>query len=96
MSENSKYREMFVQEALEHVESLNTYLLKLEEEPDIRDHVDVLFRSAHTLKGMAATMDYTQIREMCKAIETIFDKFRQNEEKINKALASVIFEGIDL
>lgn len=96
MSENSKYREMFVQEALEHVDNLNQCLLKLEDEPDVREHVDVLFRSAHTLKGMAATMDYTQIRELCKAIEGIFDKFRQNEEKITKSLASVIFEGIDL
>lgn len=87
---------MFVSEALEHIEMLNTHLLKLEEEPDVREHVDVLFRSAHTLKGMAATMDYTQIREMCKAIESTFDKFRQNEEKITKVLASVIFEGIDL
>ncbi len=87
---------MFVQEALEHVQNLNESLLKLEEEPDILEHVDVMFRSAHTLKGMAATMDYTMMKDMCKAIEEKFDRFRQNDEKITPALASVIFEGIDL
>ncbi|MGI0017424.1 MAG: chemotaxis protein CheA [Nitrosotalea sp.] len=96
MSENSKYREMFVQEALEHVESLNQHLLKFEEEPHVREHVDVLFRSAHTLKGMAATMSYDQIREICKTIEEIFDTFRKGEETITTELGNVIFYGIDL
>ena len=96
MSENSKYRDMFVQEALEHVESLNQHLLKFEEEPTIREHVDVLFRSAHTLKGMAATMSYDQIREICKTIEEIFDKFRKGEETMTPELGNVIFYGIDI
>ena len=95
MSENSKYREMFVQEALEHVESLNQHLLKYEEEPNVKEHVDILFRSAHTLKGMAATMQYDQIREICKAIEGIFDKFRKGETSITVELGNVIFLGID-
>ncbi len=96
MSDNSKYREMFVQEALEHVESLNQHLLKFEEEPNVREHVDVLFRSAHTLKGMAATMGYDQIREICRTIEEIFDKFRQGEKTITPELGNVIFYGIDI
>ena len=96
MSENSKYREMFVQEALEHVESLNQHLLKFEEEPNVKEHVDVLFRSAHTIKGMAATMDYDQIREICITIEEIFDKFRKGEETMTPELGNVIFYGIDI
>ncbi len=96
MSENSKYREMFVQEALEHVESLNQHLLKFEEEPNVKEHVDVLFRSAHTIKGMAATMGYDQIREICITIEEIFDKFRKGEETITPELGNVIFYGIDI
>src|SRR5574337_196007 len=95
MSENSKYREMFVQEALEHVENLNQHLLKYEEEPNVRDHIDILFRSAHTLKGMAATMQYDQIREICKTVEEIFDKFRKEETTITAELGNVLFLGID-
>lgn len=95
MSENSKYREMFVQEALEHVENLNQHLLKYEEEPNVKEHVDILFRSAHTLKGMAATMGYDQIREICKTIEEIFDKFRKGDATITAELGNVIFLGVD-
>src|SRR5574337_1142633 len=91
---------MFVQEALEHVESLNQHLLKLEEEPNVREHVDVLFRSAHTIKGMAATMSYAQIREICKTIEEILDKFlnyvknpsdlKQNHDESETTLTSQV------
>ena len=95
MSENGKYRELFVQEALEHVENLNRHLLKYEEEPNVKDHVDILFRSAHTLKGMAATMGYDQIREICKTIEEIFDEFRKGDSTITTELGNVIFFGID-
>ncbi|MDE1765495.1 MAG: chemotaxis protein CheA [Thaumarchaeota archaeon] len=95
MSENSKYREMFVQEALEHVENLNSYLLKYEEEPNVKEHVDVVFRSAHTLKGMAATMGYDQIREICKTIEGIFEEFRRGDTTITPELGNIIFLGID-
>jgi two-component system chemotaxis sensor kinase CheA len=96
MSENSKYREMFVQEALEHIENMNQHLLRFEGEPDVHEHVDVLFRSAHTLKGMAATMGYEQIREICKSIEEIFDKLRKGDESITKDLNSVILFGVDI
>ena len=96
MSENSKYRELFVQEALEHVENLSQNLLKYEEEPNSKELVDNLFRSAHSLKGMAATMGYEQILEICKSIEEVFDRFRQNEEKITAEKGNVLFYGIDL
>ncbi len=56
----------------------------------------MLFRSAHTLKGMAATMSYDQIREICRTIEEIFDTFRKGEETITTELGNVIFHGIDL
>ena len=51
----SKYREMFVQEAIEHVQGLNQAMLQLEQKPDSKDHLDSAFRAAHTLKGYAQT-----------------------------------------
>lgn len=96
MSENSQYREMFVQESHEHIEELNQSLLKLEKEPTSHEHIDSLFRSAHTLKGMAATMGYDQIRQLCMEIEDLFDKLRNGKEKITTSLASSLFTCFDL
>ena len=93
--DKSAYRDLFVQEANEHVQYLNQSLLKLEEDPKNKEHLDAAFRSAHTLKGMAATMGYDQIKELCKAVEELFDKFRKDEEKITSDVASYLFKCFD-
>jgi two-component system chemotaxis sensor kinase CheA len=93
--DKSAYRDLFVQEAHEHVQNMNQALLKLEEDPKNKEHLDSAFRSAHTLKGMAATMGYDQIKELCKAIEELFDKFRKDEEKMSAEMASYLFKCFD-
>ena len=95
MSDNN-YREMYVSEALEHVEMMNQTLLKLEEKPDDRGFLDEIFRSAHTIKGMASTMGYDDTRELCKNIENIFDNIRNGAEKLTHDLTSAIFTSVDL
>jgi two-component system chemotaxis sensor kinase CheA len=92
----SSYREMYVSEALEHVETVNETLLKLEEEPEKREYLDLIFRSAHTVKGMSATMGYDDTRELCKNIENIFDNIRKGQAKLTPNLASALFKCIDL
>lgn len=95
MSQNN-YREMYVAEALEHVDTINETLLKLEEEPDRREYLDLIFRSAHTVKGMSATMGYDDTRELCKNIENIFDNIRKGQAKLVPNMASALFKCIDL
>ncbi|MEW6604444.1 MAG: chemotaxis protein CheA [Thermoproteota archaeon] len=92
----SKYREIFVQEAIEHVQKLNQAMLQLEQRPDNKEHLDSAFRAAHTLKGMAATMGYEQIRYVCKAIEELFDRLRKGEERLTPRLADFLFRSFDL
>src|SRR5574342_297860 len=87
---------MYVSEALEHVETVNETLLKLEEEPEKREYLDLIFRSAHTVKGMSATMGYTETREPCNNIANIFDNIRQGQDKLTPNLASALFKCIDL
>ena len=87
---------MYVAEALEHVETINDTLLKLEEEPENREYLDLIFRSAHTVKGMSATMGYDDTRELCKNIENIFDNIRKGQDKLSPNLASALFKCIDL
>ncbi len=87
---------MYVSEALEHVDAINETLLKLEEEPDKRDYLDLIFRSAHTIKGMSATMGYDDTKEMCKYIENIFDNIRKGQSKLTPNMASALFKCLDL
>ena len=47
------YLSMFIDESNDHLQSLNENLMKLESAPDDLTIVQVIFRSAHTLKGMS-------------------------------------------
>ena len=95
MSDNN-YREMYVSEALEHVEMINQTLLQLEEKPNERSFLDQIFRSAHTIKGMASTMGYDDTRELCKNIENIFDNLRNGKDKLSSSLTTALFTCVDL
>ncbi|AFU57960.1 chemotactic sensor histidine kinase CheA [Candidatus Nitrososphaera gargensis Ga9.2] len=92
----SKYREMFVQEAIEHIQSLNNAMLQLEQDPHSKEHLDSAFRAAHTLKGMAATMGYEQIRQVCKTIEELFDRLRKREVRLTTGVADFLFKSFDV
>lgn len=92
----SKYREMFVQEAIEHIQSLNNAMLQLEQDPHSKEHLDSAFRAAHTLKGMAATMGYEQIRQVCKTIEELFDRLRKREVRLITGVTDFLFKSFDV
>ena len=43
----SQYLEIFLDEAKEHLENLNTQILKLEQEPEDTDTINEIFRAGH-------------------------------------------------
>lgn len=87
---------MYVSEAIEHIELINQTLLQLEDSPTDKSYLDQVFRSAHTIKGMASTMGYEQTSELCKNIENIFDEIRNNTKKLTHELTSALFVCVDL
>lgn len=89
------YREMYVSEGLELIDTINKSLLKLEETPDSSEQIDSVFRSIHSLKGMAATMDYEQTRALCYNIENTLDDLRKKRTKISDELLNALFKCID-
>ncbi|MDD6171605.1 MAG: Hpt domain-containing protein, partial [Ligilactobacillus ruminis] len=56
--DNSVYRDLFFEESDDNLQTLNDSILELEQEPDNIDLINSIFRVAHTLKGMSATMGY--------------------------------------
>ena len=59
--EMNQYLSIFIEEANDHLQALNENMLKLEQQPEDISIVQVIFRSAHTLKGMSATMGYEDL-----------------------------------
>ena len=87
----SKYREMFLSEAKDHLQLLNDSLLRLEKNPADLKPVDEMFRAAHTLKSMAATVNYNKLAGLCHAIEDVLDKVRKKEIELTSETVEVFF-----
>jgi len=72
----SKYRDMFLSETREHLDKMNKLLVALERQPDDREGIDALFREAHSIKGMAASMGYPVMTSLAHQLEDFLDGFR--------------------
>ncbi|MGB8217668.1 MAG: chemotaxis protein CheA [Candidatus Methanoperedens sp.] len=96
MDDMSEYKEMYAVEAADHLQSMNAALLNLEKDPENSETINVMFRAAHTLKGMSATMGYTNIKELTHEMENLMDSVRKNEIKLDNAAIDILFECLDV
>ena len=81
--DNSVYRDLFFEESDDNLQTLNDSILELEQEPDNIDLINSIFRVAHTLKGMSATMGYDVMTKLTHKMEDMFDLFKTGKMKIN-------------
>ena len=95
MDDNNIYRTLFFEESDEHLQQLNDNVLALENNPSDLDLLNEIFRSAHTLKGMAATMGYDVMTELTHKMENILEKFKTGSIQITSDYISLIFSCLD-
>lgn len=91
----NEYLEVFVQEAREHCATLERRLLDLEARPDDKAALDDLFRAAHTLKGMAATVGYPKVAEVAHRAESAMDAVRKRTRSLDRALLDALLSARD-
>ncbi|WP_078595612.1 chemotaxis protein CheA [Evansella clarkii] len=93
--EKNQYLDMFIEESKEHLQAMNTHFLKLEEEPGNISLINEVFRSAHTLKGMAATMGFYDLEKLTHQLENILDGIRNGVLNTSAELLDMMFESVD-
>ncbi|WP_426349113.1 chemotaxis protein CheA [Alloiococcus sp. CFN-8] len=91
-----QYMTMFLEESLDNLQNLNDSLLHLEQYPDDVNRINEIFRLAHTLKGMAATMGYTKMAELTHKMEDVLSSFRDGQLKPSKETITVLFQCLDV
>ena len=95
MADNNQYMDMFLDESHEHLQSLNDGLLGLEENAEDLSVLNEIFRNAHTLKGMSATMGYNKIAELTHEMEDVLDLLRKEQLKISEDIIDTLFKCVD-
>jgi len=93
--DTSQYMSMFLEESLENLQTLNESLLDLEQNPNDTDKVNSIFRVAHTIKGMAATMGFTDLAELTHKMEDVLAEFREGDLKVTQDVVTVLFDCLD-
>jgi len=88
------FKKEFVEEARDHINTLNNYVIKLEDGD--KKSIDEIFRAAHTLKGMAGTLGYENLQKEAHELEDLFDDIKEGKQKITPELIDRILKSIDL
>ncbi|AYV66031.1 MULTISPECIES: chemotaxis protein CheA [Niallia] len=93
--EMSQYLEVFIEESKEHLQACNEHLLELEKDPENLQIVNEIFRAAHTLKGMSATMGYEDLASLTHQMENVLDAIRNKKIIFSPEILDVIFLAVD-
>ncbi len=91
----TQYLEIFLDETKEHLQSLSDQFMTLEQEPDNMDTINEIFRSAHTLKGMAGTMGYKRLQALTHEMENVFSEVRNGAIKVDSQMVDLLFQVLD-
>ena len=91
----NEYLELFFEETREHLQLLNEGLLKIEQNPGDEEPIHEIFRAAHTIKGMAATMGFENITELTHKMENLLGKIRDKELALSSRIIDLLFKCLD-
>ena len=92
----NKYRQMFLEEAEDIFETIDTILLEAEESGDMdNETINSLFRSVHTLKGNSASVELSMFAALAHELEFFMDRLRNGELSFQDSMASLLIDGVD-
>jgi chemotaxis protein histidine kinase CheA len=85
----------FIEEAQEHLETVEQGLLDLAEVISDAERVNEMFRAAHSIKGGAAMLGFEGIQATAHKLEDCFKLLRDHPVNIDERLKSLFLQGYD-
>lgn len=85
----------FIVEAAEHLEEMESSLLRLEQDYEDKEVMDEIFRSIHTIKGAAQFVGIERVSELSHKMENLLDLIRRHEITLNTAITDLLIAGKD-
>ncbi len=93
---NEELLKDFFAEAEQQVETLESNVLVIENDPTNHDAVDEIFRAAHTLKGGSATVEMTELSGFTHKVEDVLDEIRSDRLEVSEPVVDVLLSSIDV
>lgn len=85
----------FLAEAEEQLDQLEQSLVALESAPASEEHLTLLFRSAHTLKGNASVVGFRGVVEFAHVVEDVLERLLNRSIAPSEELISLLLEAVD-
>ena len=85
----------FIAESEEHLEAMETNLLRLETDANDREILNEIFRSAHTIKGSAEYLGVEKIAELAHKLESLLDILRRGSKPLSNEIMDALMAGRD-
>jgi len=86
----------FITESNEHLSKIELDCLGLENDPSNMELLNNLFRSFHTIKGMAGFIEENTILEISHSTETLLDFFRRGGKNVSPSIIDLILMSADI
>lgn len=93
--DTNQYLDIFIDESNENLQKINDGLLDLEKDPKNLEFIEVIFRAAHTLKGMSATMGYEDLANLTHQMEDVLDLVRHEQLSVSPELLDVLLAAVE-
>ncbi|MBZ8183169.1 Hpt domain-containing protein [Oscillatoria salina] len=85
----------FIEEAKEHLETLEQGILDLSSLVEDPERVDDMFRAAHSIKGGGAMLGYSTIQKTAHRLEDALKVLKEQKISVDKKLETLFFNGYD-
>lgn len=83
-------------EAAEHLNALDTQLLRLDRDPANPAPIREMFLSAHTIKGAASLLEFGNTRALAHAVEDVLERLRESRAPAPREVIDLLFRAVDL
>ncbi|MDR3347096.1 MAG: Hpt domain-containing protein, partial [Helicobacteraceae bacterium] len=94
--DKERLKEIFLEEANEIIEKLDSEILNFEETPTDKGILNELFRGVHTLKGSANSFGFTRLGKFVHKFEDVLDHFRSCDDEITRETIDLFLDSVDM
>ena len=91
----AKYRRIFIEEATDHLAEISDALLDLEKEMGNGEAIDTLFRMAHSIKSMAASLGYDSVADLSHRMEDRMEGVRAAGRVRSQDELALLFRALE-
>ncbi len=90
-----QFKTKFIEEAFDLIQDLEKSALELSSDPGNEEHIEVIFRAMHSLKGGSAMFGFELIDSFTHQLEATYDMVRAGNLKVDEKLLNLTFKAID-